>query len=118
MTRPALASVPDSTVYDYEFSGVFTWGEVMTSLCRDGWCRTQLPREFFEMKVPLNVFEKTFDDAFKALSMQARADGYIIRKSGRKKPYTVVVELDEESQASYISCLDTSVRSVNSLEEK
>lgn len=116
LTRPALASVPDSTVYDYEFSGVFTWGEVMTSLCRDGWCRTQLPREFFEMKVPLNVFEKTFDDAFKALSMQARADGYIIKKSGRKKPYTVVVELDEESLASYISCLDTSVRSVNSLD--
>ena len=69
------ASVRDSTVYSYEFSGVFTWGEVLTSLCRDGWCRTQLPRPFFEMTVPLNVFEKDFESAFKALSMQSKAEG-------------------------------------------
>ena len=46
----ALASVRDSTVYSYEYGGVFTWGEVLTTLCRDGWCRTQLPREFYELK--------------------------------------------------------------------
>ena len=63
------ASVRDSTEFSYEFSGVFTWGEVVTALCRDGWCRTQLPREFFELSVPLNIYEKDFESAFKALSM-------------------------------------------------
>ena len=110
---PASASVRDSTVFDYEYSGVFTWGEVITSLCRDGWCRTQLPREFFELSVPLNVYEKGFDNAFKALSMQAMADGYRLTKKGSKRPFTVVAEHDEKIQASYISCLDTSVKVVD-----
>lgn len=110
----AIASVRDSSVYDYEFSGVFTWGEVITALCRDGWCRTQLPREFFEMKVPLNVYEKGFDDAFKALSMQSRADGYRLVKKGLKKPFTVSAEHDTSNVVSYISCVDTSVKEVKS----
>lgn len=112
LTLPASASVRDSTVYDYEFSGMFTWGEVLTSLCRDGWCRTQLPREFFELKVPLNVFEKKFDDAFRALSMQAKADGFRLEKTGSRKPYTVKAVVDEPIQVSYVSCLDTSVKTV------
>lgn len=102
--------------FDFEFSGVFTWGEVISSLCRDGWCRTQLPREFYELSVPLNVYEKDFNAAFKALSMQAKADGYTLRKTGSKKPYTVVADLDKESMSSYISCIDTTVRSVASLD--
>lgn len=114
MIRAATPSVSDSTVYSYEYSGVFTWGEVITSLCRDGWCRTQLPREFFELTVPLNVYEKGFGDAFKALSMQALADGYRLKKTGSRRPYTVIAELDEKSKASYISCIDTAVKSVDS----
>lgn len=109
---PASASVRDSTVYNYEFSGMFTWGEVLTSLCRDGWCRTQLPREFFELQVPLNVFEKSFDNAFKALSMQAKADGFRLEKTGSRKPYTVKAVVDEPVQVSYVSCMDTSVHTV------
>lgn len=108
-----MASVRDSTVYDYEYSGVFTWGQVLTTLCRDGWCRTQLPRDFFELSVPLNVYEKGFENAFKALSMQALADGYRLTKKGSKKPYTVIAEKDERIEASYISCLDTSVHVVS-----
>lgn len=100
------------TSYDYEYSGVFTWGEVITSLCRDGWCRTQLPREFFELTVPLNIYEKSFDDAFKSLSMQAEADGFRLVKKGKKKPYTVVVEKDVPKMASFVSCMDTTVRNV------
>lgn len=102
--------------FDFEFSGMFTWGEVITSLCRDGWCRTQLPREFYDLTVPLNIYEKDFDNAFRALAMQAKADGYILRKTGKKKPYMVVAELDKEHNASYISCLDTNVRSVPSVD--
>lgn len=109
----ASASVRDSTVYDYEYGGVFTWGEVLTSLCRDGWCRTQLPREFFELKVPLNVYEHTFDDAFKALSMQALADGFRLKKTGKKRPFTVIAEPDEKVSVSYISWQDTSVQFVD-----
>lgn len=99
--------------FDFEFNGVFTWGEVVSSLCRDGWCRTQLPREFHDLSVPLNVYENSFDDAFKALSMQALADGYVMKKSGRKRPYLVTVERDQDKTASYVSCLDTTVRTVN-----
>ena len=113
LTLPASASVRDSTVYDYEYSGVFTWGEVITSLCRDGWCRTQLPRAFFDLSVPLNVYEKTFESAFKALSMQALADGYRLKKTGSKRPYTIIAEVDEVQTASYISWLDTSVQKVD-----
>lgn len=101
-----------SPQYEYEFSGVFTWGEVISTLCRDGWCRTQLPRPFFEMTVPLNIYENNFDNAFKSLSMQAKADGYILRKQGKKKPYTVTAELDEEKTIAYVSCKDTSVHNV------
>lgn len=109
----ALAPQGGGEGFDFEFSGVFTWGEVITSLCRDGWCRTQLPRDFFDLSVPLNVYEKDFNNAFKALSMQALADGFILKKSGKKKPFLVTVEHDEQKTASYISCLDTTVRTVN-----
>lgn len=113
LTLPASASVRDSTVYDYEYSGVFTWGEVLTTLCRDGWCRTQLPRDFFELKVPLNVYEKTFDNAFKALSMQAQADGYRLLKRGSKRPYTVIAELDDKQEVGFLSMYDTAVHVVD-----
>ena len=109
----AIASVRDDTDLDYEYSGEFTWGEVITSLCRDGWCRTQLPRSFFELKVPLNVYEKGFDNAFKALSMQAYADGYRLVKTGVKRPYTVTAVHDTTQEVGYISCVDTSVRKVD-----
>lgn len=102
----------EGTEFDFEFSGVYTWGEVIASLCRDGWCRTQLPRDFHNLSVPLGVYEHTWEGAWKALSMQALADGYLLKKSGKKKPYTITAELDQEKQASFVSCLDTSVRSV------
>ena len=89
-------------------------GEVITSLCRDGWCRTQLPREFFELSVPLNVYENSFDDAFKSLAMQAKADGYRLVKKGRERPYTVMAVKDEKEEVGYISCVDTSVHVVDS----
>lgn len=110
------ASAEGGVGFNYEFSGVFTWGEVITSLCRDGFCRTRLPREFFELSVPLNVYENSFEDAFKALSLQALADGYDLKKSGRKPPYTVSAELRHESMSSYVSCLDTTVRSVSTVD--
>lgn len=111
--QPALASVREDVRYSYEYSGVFTWGEVITSLCRDGWCRTQLPREFFEMSVPMNVYEQTFDDAFKAFAMQAKADGYRLLKKGRDKPYTIIAEKGVTDQVGYISCVDTAVHKVD-----
>lgn len=98
--------------FEFELSGVFTWGEVITNLCRGGWCRSQLPREFYEMKVPLSVYEHDFENAFKALSMQARADGYVLRKKGSRLPIHVYAELDEEKSLSYVSCVDTTVKTV------
>lgn len=98
--------------FDYEFQGVYTWGEVIASLCRDGWCRTQLPREFHQLTVPLGIYEHTWNGAWKALSMQALADGYELKKTGRRKPWTITAEQLQEKTASYISCQDTSVRSV------
>lgn len=100
--------------YDFEFSGLYTWGEVITSLCAGGWCRVQLPRDFYNLSVPLSVFENSFDDAFKALSMQALADGFILRKIGKDKPYKLVVTPDQDKTLSYISCLDTLVKNVPS----
>lgn len=102
--------------FDFEFSGVYTWGEVITSLCREGWCRTQLPKEFYNLSVPLSVYEHNFNDAFKALSMQAKADGYRLTKTGKKKPFVVSAELDVDRSATYISCLDTAVHSVPSVD--
>lgn len=112
-SRTTLTGDRPSPPFDFEFSGVYSWGEVISALCDNGWCRTQLPREFHDLQVPLNVYEKTFDDAFKALSMQARADGYILKKTGSKPPFMVVATLDEDSKASYISCADTSVKEVS-----
>lgn len=101
-------------VYDFEFSGLYTWGEVITSLCSGGWCRVQLPRDFYNLSVPLSIYENSFDDAFKALSMQALADGFILRKIGKDKPYKLVVTPDQDKTLSYISCLDTLVKNVPS----
>jgi len=100
--------------YDFEFSGLYTWGEVITSLCAGGWCRVQLPRDFYNLSVPLSVYENSFDDAFNALSMQALADGFILRKFGKDKPYKLVVTPDQDKTLSYISCLDTLVKNVPS----
>lgn len=98
--------------YAFEFSGLYTWGQVISMLCADGWCRTSLPREFYDLSVPLNVYENSFDDTFKALSVQARADGWSLKKTGSKRPFRVTAELLKDSLVSYISCIDTIVRSV------
>lgn len=100
--------------YDYEFSGMYQWGEVITSLCERGYCRVSLPREFYELTVPLSIYEKTFDATFSALKLQAKADGWILSLSGSKSKRTLTARLDVESSASFISCLDTSVRTVPS----
>ena len=102
----AQGSVP------YKFSGVYTWGKIVTMLCEDGWCRTALPRDFYQMEVPISIYEDTFDNAFKALRIQALADGYILTKSGKKKPYEVSVRKKDENEAGYISCLDSAVHIV------
>ena len=63
--------------------------------------------------MPLNVYEKGFDNAFKSLAMQARADGYTLVKTGSKRPYTVAAVRDTTEEVGYISCLDTSVHKVD-----
>lgn len=65
------------------------------------------------MEVPMNIYENTFDDAFRAMSMQARADGYRLSKKGNKKPYTIVAEKGDSEQVGYISCVDTAVHVVD-----
>ena len=106
LTALAQTSVP------YKFSGVYTWGKIITMLCEEGWCRTALPREFYQLEVPISIYEDSFDNAFKALKIQALADGYVLTKSGKKKPYDVSVRKKEENEAGYISCLDSAVHLV------
>lgn len=96
----------------YKFSGVYTWGKIVTMLCEDGWCRTALPRDFYQLEVPVSIYEDSFDNAFKALKIQALADGYVLVKSGKKKPYEVSVRKKEDNEAGYISCLDSAVHIV------
>lgn len=81
-------------------------------LCDQGWCRTSLPREFYDLEVPISVYEKDFEGAFKALKIQALADGYILSKSGKKKPYTVTVTKKGDDDAAYTSCVDSTVHIV------
>lgn len=98
----------------YQFSGVFTWGKVISMLCDGGWCRTALPRDFYSMEVPVSIYETSFEDAFKALKMQALADGYILTKSGKERPYDVSVRLKTDDESAYISCVDSTVHLVPS----
>ena len=81
-------------------------------LCDGGWCRTALPREFYAMEVPISIYETSFDNAFRALRMQALADGYVLTKSGREKPYDVSVRSKKDEESAYISCVDSSVHIV------
>ena len=92
LTAHAQNNVP------YKFSGVYTWGRIISMLCDGGWCRTALPREFYSLEVPISIYEETFEDAFRALKMQALADGFVLTKTGTEKPYSVSVrsKLDEE----------------------
>ena len=80
---------------DYKFSGVFTWGKIISMLCDGGWCRTALPREFYSLEVPVSIYETSFENAFKALKMQALADGYVLTKTGAEKPYNVSVRPED-----------------------
>lgn len=105
-TALAQNSVP------YKFSGVYTWGKIITMLCEEGWCRTALPREFYQLEVPVSIYEDSFDNAFKALKIQALADGYILTKSGRKRPYDVSVRKKEDNEGGYVSCVDSTVHIV------
>lgn len=98
----------------YRINGVFTWGKIISMLCGEGWCRTSLPRDFYNLEVPINIWEKDFDAAFKAVQLQALADGYVLRKTGRNKPYTVTVKPKTEEDAAYVSCVDSSVQIVPS----
>lgn len=110
LTVPSMVLAQNSV--PYKFSGVYTWGKIITMLCEDGWCRTALPREFYQLEVPISVYEDSFDNAFKALRIQALADGYILTKSGKKRPYEVSVRKKEENESGYISCLDSAVHIV------
>lgn len=98
----------------YRINGVFTWGRVVSMLCDGGWCRTALPREFYSLEVPVSIYEDSFDNAFKALSMQALADGWVLTKKGKKKPFDVSVRKKEETEAAYVSCTDSTVHLVPS----
>lgn len=106
------AAIDDS--YDYEFNGMYQWGDVVTQMCYKGYCRVSLPQEFYNMQVPLAIAEKTFESAFKALGLQAQADGWLLTLSGKGKNRLVSAKRDVESTASYISCIDTTVRTVSS----
>ena len=100
------------TSVDYKFSGVFTWGKIISMLCDGGWCRTALPREFYSLEVPISIYETSFDDAFRALKMQALADGYVLTKTGSERPYNVSVRQKTDDESAYISCLDSAVHLV------
>lgn len=97
---------------DYKFSGVFTWGKIISMLCDGGWCRTALPREFYSLEVPVSIYETSFENAFKALKMQALADGYVLTKTGAEKPYNVSVRPKTDDESAYISCTDSTVHLV------
>lgn len=96
----------------YRFSGVYTWGKIISMLCDDGWCRTALPRDFYTMEVPVSIYENSLDSAFAALKMQAKADGYTLAVTGREKPYVVRAYKTSYEESAYISCIDSTVKTV------
>lgn len=100
--------------FSYQISGVYTYGELLTQLCQEGFCRLALPRDFYELTVPVAIYETNFDDAFKSLAAQASSDGWTLTKSGKKFPYSVKAVPLVEDQAAYISCLDSTVKLVPS----
>ena len=96
----------------YRFSGVYTWGKIISMLCDGGWCRTALPRDFYSLEVPISIYEDSFENAFKALKMQALADGFVLVKTGSDKPYNVTVRPKTDDESAYISCQDSAVHLV------
>lgn len=97
----------------YDISGVYTWGEILTMMCEHGFCRLALPRDFYSLSVPISLYEYTFEDAFKALQLQARSDGWSLTKSGKKIPYEIVARPYVEKQSAFISCIDSTVHLVD-----
>lgn len=97
-------------VPDYAFSGVYEWGEVLSLLCEKGKCRLSVPSEFYTLRVPLSIYESNFNDALRALKVQAKADGWEIMLS--KKVLSVRKSVSVDSSAVFVSCIDSSVVSV------
>ena len=94
-------------VPDYAFSGVFTWGEILTRLCEKGRCRLSLPGEFYSMQVPLSIYEKDFQGALTALRVQAKADGWDLNLS--RKVLSASRSVRSDSSLAFLSCIDSSV---------
>lgn len=84
-------------------------------MCEDGFCRLALPRSFYELTVPVSVYEYTFDDAFRALKMQALADGWVLTKKGSKVPFEVSAKQNEDKSAAFVSCVDSTVKIVEAV---
>ncbi len=97
-------------VPDYAFSGFYSWGEVLAMLCERGKCRLSLPTDFYGLHVPLAIYEKDFKSAFRALKLQASADGWDLTLSGKTLSARRSIAVD--SAYTFVSCLDSSVVSV------
>ena len=95
---------------EYDFSGVFTWGDVLTTLCDGGVCRLALPQTFYDMSSPFSVYEKTFKQCFSVLQSQAKANGWNLYMKGK----TIHADVIEVVSVPYVSCLDTLVHVVPS----
>lgn len=95
---------------DYDFNGVFSWGEVLAMLCERGKCRLSLPTDFYGLHVPLAIYEKDFKSAFRALKLQASADGWDLTLSG--KTLSARRSIVADSAYTFVSCIDSSVVSV------
>lgn len=94
----------------YEFNGLYTWGEVLTTVCSGGLCKLQVPQEFFLKDVFLSVYENDFKGLFRALAAQAKADGYLLTYRNN----FVSVSSVPLNTVSYVSCVDSLVHTVSS----
>lgn len=103
------AAYRNITYVPYNFSGVFSWGEVISTLCGNGVCRLSLPSDFYNLNAPFAVYEKDFESCFSVLQNLAKSNGWSL--SIDKKRYVRATKI-ENKHVSYVSCLDTLVHSV------
>lgn len=92
----------------YQFSGVYSVGEVLPSYCSD--CALSLPSEYLDMQLVLSVRTDDRDALFTALKSASLANGWKLTKQGK----SIKATKDEDKGRIYLSCWDSLVHRVPS----
>lgn len=96
-----------SQAANYEYKGVFPTQNVIMELCDDCWL--ELPPDFLETKVVLNVMTDSYENFFKAVQKSAAGQGWNLARKGKSLQAEPIQNV---GSLVFISCMDNQPHNV------